>query len=323
MGTLRELTSESSNVHLLLSNSGKADIYVYDELKNRCNATLDSVYEVDSKSTFKAMVEMSGVNSYLSDKWLFVINYTKVKGLCKQFKGLFKAETSCFLVKVKNYGEYKEFKELVKDCNDLYLPIIRRNDVHFLLKDLNLSPKLLDFVSSSYARDSEKVFELKEKLESGIEVKTQRDIVKLIGESMGSVNKFVFLLLAEPPSTPNGFSRVLKKRIQMAVDLSATYSVKSFKNFTTSVVRDILDIKVLYMQGLIFKNIRDLPSGYDEKKLMKYNYYLDRIETEIPYSRIARLYCMLKESGVWYNSEDILNFIYKYYSGGNEDAVIG
>lgn len=315
MGTLRELTSEKINVHLVLSNSGLADMYVYDTLKDMCKATLESVIDVESKASFKYMLELVNMQSYLSEKWLFTINYSKVKGLCKSHKGMFGINTACFLVRVKNYKEFKEFKELVPTCNDLYLPIIRRNDVAFLFKDLNISQKVLDFVSSSYSRDPEKIFELRKMLIGGEEVEDQRSVVKLLGASTGSINKIIFLLLADPPKTKVGFTRVFKKRVQICSDLVEAYGTRSLRNFMLSTTRDILQIKTLYMQGVIFKSIKNLPEAYDEKKLSKYNYYLDTIEEEIPYERIIKLYLLLQQDKAWYSTQDVLGFLYKYYGG--------
>ena len=321
MGSLRELRSESKSVHLVYSNSGLAEMYAYDELKDVCNASLESVYNIESKTDFKNMMELVNIESYLSDKWLFIVDYSKLRGSCKTYKGVFSATTSCFLVKVKNYKEYKEFKELVSTCNDLYLSIMRKNDTMFLLQNYGLSQKIIDFVATSYARDPEKIFKLKEQLSLGIEVESQKDIVKLLGVSSGSINSFVLLLLKDPPTTKKGSKIIYRKRIQMAASLIETYGISTFKNFVTSAVKDILDIKTLYTQGIIYKSIRNIPDCYDEKKLSRYNFYLERIGLEIPYTRILRLYCMLKESGKWYSSEDMLSFMYDYY-GGVEDAVI-
>lgn len=321
MGTLRELTSEKVNVHLVLSNSSLADIYVYDTLKELCKATLESVINVESRADFKAMLELVSMQSYLSDKWLFVINYSKVKGACKSHKGMFSIKSACFLVKVKNYAEFKEFKELIPTCNDLYLPIIRKNDVAFLFKDLEISQKVLDFVATSYARDPEKIFELRKQLLNGMEVQDQRSVVKLLGASTGSINKIVFLLLSTPPKTESGFNRVLKKRVQVCSDLVNAYGTRSLRNFMLATVKDILQIKTLYMQGVIFKSIRDLPESFDEKRLSKYNYYLETIENEIPYERIMKLYLLLQMNKAWYSTQDVLNFIYKYYGGVSDEIV--
>lgn len=321
MGSLKELNSDKT-VHLLLSDSSSVEMYVYDTLKATCSATLESIYEVKSQSDFKQMLELVSMQPYLASKWLFVVYYSKIRSLCLKSSGVFKSETSMFLVKVKNYKEYKEFKEKVADCNDLYLPVIRRNDVSFLLNKYELSSKVFNFICSTYARDPEKVFDLQKKLEQGSTVETQRDVVKLIGTGSGSVNSLLFLLLADPPKTEKGLKRVLKKRIQLALDLSNAFSTTTFKNFITAAAKDVLDIKVLYMQGIVFNTLKSIPEievenkkVYNEAKLQKYSFYLSSIEEEIPYTRILRLYTILSKEGMWKKDSDVLSFMYKYYGG--------
>ena len=111
MGTLRELNG-GKNVHMILTSSSAVEMYVYDTLKSVCNASLESVFEVNTKSDFMEMVELCGMQSYLSDRWLFVIDYSKVKSSLKSSIGIFESEEAVFLIRVNNYREYKEFKEL-------------------------------------------------------------------------------------------------------------------------------------------------------------------------------------------------------------------
>jgi len=315
MGTLRELGSSDCNVHLIFSPASIAEMFVYDTLKETCKASLDSVITVSSKSEFKSMLELVNMDSMLADRWLVVLDYSKLKSQCNTLKGLFDLDTTIFMVKVANYKDYKEFKELIKTCNDLYLSILRYADISFLLGEYISNGKVLDFVAKSYARDPEKIFELRQKLKEGTKVENPKDVTKLIGESASSLAQFAFLLLADPPTTARGYSMVYRKRIQMADSLIETFGVGKFKNFLTATVKDILDIKVLYLQGKLYRSIRDLPEGFDEKRLSRYNWSLTRITDEIPYNRLVKLYWLLKDSGYWRSKKDLLDFIYKYYGG--------
>jgi len=316
MGSLKGIAEGKSNIVLLQTSSGKADIYVYDTLKKYCSATVESVYEIENKKTFLEMVELSSMQPYLSDKWLFVINYNKqTKGLCKTYKSVFNSDVSCFLIKVKNYKDFKEVKTLFPTCNDLYLSVIRKPEVMFILNGLSLSQKVIDFVANTYSMDVDKIFDLREKITQGSEVEKPRDVVRIIGSSGGTVSKFAISLLSNPPTTEKGFKQVLHNRLQTAKDLIDTYDVRSLRNFLNATVKDILDIKTLYTQGIIFKTIRNIPDCYDEKRLSKCNYCLERIATQIPMSRIVRLYCLIQEEKVWSTEKDVLDFIYKYYGG--------
>lgn len=314
MGSLRELNDDSKSIHLLYSNSSKAELYVYDCLKKSCEATRESIFEVDSKKAFNEMVELSSLQPYLAKRWLFVVNYSKLKGMCKQGKSVFQSDVASFIVKVSTYKEYKEFKSLVGSVNDIYLAYIKKSDIMYILNEYKLSQKVIDFIASSYSSDVEKIFELRDVLSQGVEVTTAKDVVGLIGVSGGSVGKFALQLLAVPPKTEKGLKMVLHNRIRDAKSLIDTYGLRSFKNFLTASVKDILDIKTLYNQGIIFKHIRDVPEVYDEKRLSRYEYCLEKIEFEIPYARVLNLYCKLKQEH-WVNDKDMLEFMYNYYGG--------
>lgn len=322
MGTLRELTSNQKNVHMLITDSNIIELYVYDTLKKVCGASSDSIVEVNNSKEFSTILDLVNLYPLQADKWLFIINYSKIPKLVEKNKGIFESDSSCFLIKVSRYSDYKAFKEICPKVNDLYLSIIRQNDISYLLYEFGLSQKLVDFVAKSYSRDPEKVFILRKELASGLKVQTQKDIVNICGTSAGSINYFAILLLADPPKTKRGFEMVYKRRISLAKELIDLYGVSTLRNYLSSTVYDILQIKILYMVGVIYDSIKDLPEitnakgelVYDEKRLSRYNMYLKRIINEIPYSRILRLNLMLKQNR-WYKQADMLEFIYNYYGG--------
>lgn len=322
MGTLRELTSNQKNVHMLITDSNIIELYVYDTLKKVCGASSDSIVEVNNSKEFSTILDLVNLYPLQADKWLFIINYSKIPKLVEKNKGIFESDSSCFLIKVSRYSDYKAFKEICPKVNDLYLSIIRQNEISYLLYEFGLSQKLVDFVAKSYSRDPEKVFILRKELASGLKVQTQKDIVNICGTSAGSINYFAILLLADPPKTKRGFEMVYKRRISLAKELIDLYGVSTLRNYLSSTVYDILQIKILYMVGVIYDSIKDLPEitnakgelVYDEKRVSRYNMYLKRIINEIPYSRILRLNLMLKQNR-WYKQADMLEFIYNYYGG--------
>lgn len=322
MGSLRELGSLDRNVHMVITSSSLAEMYVYDALRERCKAGSDSIYRVEKASEFKQILELIPMQSYMADRWLFVINYSKLKSQVKASKGIFESETSCFLITVKNYADYKEFKEICPRVNDMYLSFMREAEVGYLFYPYKMSQKNIEFIARSYGRDPERIFELLKEIRNGYKVETQKDIVKVCGASAGSVAHFVVSLLNDPPSTDKGSRMVIRNRIKQTEELIDAYGVKSFRNFLVGTVRDILDIKVLYMEGVVYKSIRDIPECYDEKRLSRYNYYFRRITEEIPYGRIVRLYVELRGMGAWYSKSQVLQFIYDYY-GGCVDGNIG
>lgn len=315
MGSIRNLRDGSMNVHLLLSNSNLSELYIYDTLKSKCNATRDSIYDINTKSSTNEMFELVNLQPFNADKWLFVIDFSKVKSILKNKIGVFDSDTSEFLIKVKNYKEFKEAKEMLKKVNDIYLSFIRYYDVEFLLDGYNLSPKMVEFVARSYSSDVEQVFQLLNELKNGLVVNDRKDIVNICGVSSGSLNTFALMLLKDFPTTDKGKKMAYKKRITTAVELAETYGFSKMRNFLMTCVKDILDIKQLYLAGVIYDRIHNLPSCYDEKRLSRYNMYLSFI-INTPINKIMKLYLMLRKNGRWYSDIDMVSFIYQYYEEG-------
>ena len=328
MGSIKNLRDGSKNVHLLLTNSNLAELYVYDTLKEKCKGSRDSIYDINTKSSAVEMLELVNVQPFTADKWLFVLDYSKVRSIIKEKRGLFEADTSEFLIKVKNYKEYKEVKSMLSRVNDMYLSFIRYYDVEYILQGYNLPSKLIDFVAKSYSSDPEQVFILRNELRTGRVIDKRKDIVDICGASSGSISSFALALLKSPSETEKGKKLMYKNRIGVAYELADTYGFSKMRNFLMASVKDILDIKQLYMVGTIYDSVSNLPDiqikdkegntvqVYDEKRLSRYNMYLPTI-VDTPYSRILRLYLTLKKSGRWYSGLDMANFIYQYYEEGD------
>lgn len=316
MGTLRDLENSNKNVHMYLSKSSSIDLYIYDTLKAMCKASLDDIVEVKSNNNFNHMLEILNMDPFMADKWLITITYSSVKALLKKRVGILESKNACFLVKVKNYGEFKEFKDLYPNVNDLYLSVIRHNDVMFLLKPYNISESLIDFVAKSYSREPEKVFNLYRELVSGGEFNSRKSIVDVLGASTGSVNYFALQLLRDPPTTERGLKTTYRNRIKTAHDLASAYGLQTFKNFLTASVKDIIAVKDMYIAGDIYDKIKDVPDCYDAPRLSRYNPFLDTIN-QIPYARVMKLYITLKQGGIWRSHTDLLQFLYEYYGGVN------
>lgn len=313
MGNLKSLSDVRKNSHLLLTSSNLAEIFVYDTLKKRCKATLESVVDVNSSSTYKAMLELVNLQPTLADCWLFVVDYSKVKSLLKKNLGIFQSDSSVFLVKVKNYKEYKEALSLGVVFNDLYLEVIKKLDVYDLLREFKISQKVKDFIALSYYKDPDKVFTLVNELKNGALIEDQKDVIKLCGESTSSIQRFVIQLLADEPKTKRFLSRSFKKRASALCELCDTFGSRTAYNYIRSSVRDVLAIKVLFLEGAIYDRVYNLPECYDEKKLSRYNYYLKTISEDISYSRILMLYKELSGYSRWVSSTDGVLFLYNYY----------
>ncbi len=322
MGSLKDLLDTSKSIHLVQTNSSRAEMYVHDTLKKVYNATLEDIFELKTKQNLRTLNELASVQPYMAEKWIFEIEYKAVANIIETNKGIFESPNICYFVKVDRYKDFKKFKNTIGSCNDLYLSYLHRDDIMYLLSEFSLSEKLKNFICGSYSRDVDKVFELCEHLSGGAEVSTQRDVVKLVGSSQGSINGYVLQLITAPPKTERGQARVYKNRLQYGLGLCRTYGARTFRNFLASTVHDMLQIKQLYMQGVIYNRVIDIPEQFDEKKLSKYNYLLDTIENSLSYEDLLGLYVklQLKENKVWYTESDFVRFLYDYYK---EVEIIG
>lgn len=317
MGSLKELKSNNTNVHLVLTSSNLIEIYVYDTLKALCGATLESVYDITNSNTFKGMLELVNIQPNLSDRWLFVMDYSKVKNQLKKVMGIFQSETSVFLIKVDNYKDFKEAKSEISSANvvvnDLYLNSLRLDDTMDLLRGYDISQKVKSFIYYSYNRDPEKVFTLCKEMDNGAVIKDSKDVIKICGESVGNIQKFVFQLLTDDPVTKMYLKRSFKKRVNTVYDLCDTFGSRTSYNYIRATIKDILYIKMLYLEGTIYNQIKGLPDCFDEKKLSRYSFYLKDIKEIVSYSKVVSLYNMLSKMGRWDGVQDGIAFLYKYY----------
>lgn len=310
---LPDLLKPEYNVYLVLSNSSKARLHVYDTLKERAKAGLNSIIKVDSKQSWNDMVSMIGTESLLADKWLVEIEYNKLRGIVGRNKGVFMTESAVFLINVYRYSDFLRFKEEVSQCVGLYLSAIRYRDVQYLLDGYNLSQKVLDFVAKSYFRDVEKVFELRDALKSGIEVKTEKDVISLLGEGSGTVFELVVSLTRPIKVSKNGKSIAMKNRISDMDQLTKSFGYRSLYTMIGSTIYDVLCLKVLYLNGKIYDIVENTPNGYDEQRLSKYNSMLRTITENIDYNNLVRLFVAFAEYGKWESQSDTIGFLYNYY----------
>lgn len=286
------------------------EIYLYDELKKKTKGSLETVFNVKTRSDFSNMLSLLNSFPFLADRWLFIIDYSKLKSSFKDSWPIFTSIVAEFLIKVKNYKDFLEVKEAMPGINDMYLAKFNKNDLEYLFHDSDIPSKLLDFVYWSYSGEPDKVFTLLEELKNGVKVQTKKDISGICGVSSGSFMSYSLYLLKDPPKSRKGFSN----RLTSLYELAGIYGFPSCRNFLLASVRDIYDIKVLYLNGVIFDRVSNLPEGFDKKRLKRYSSRISTI-AEIPYDRVVSLLLCISEAK-WYSDLDLLNFLYSFYGKG-------
>ena len=311
---LRELSNENKHVHILYTTSSRMELYVYDKLKELCQATLDSVIEVNSNSSYKEMMELIQLQPFMAAKWLFVIDYKKMRKSLEKDKGVFNEDSSVFLVKVSSYKEFKEFRSLLRvDYNELYLQSLTYKDVVWLLSKTGLDSTLVDFVAKTYRTVPEKILTLIEHINNGEEVSDRKAIISICGNITSSMISYALYLLNSTAKTVQGIKLSMRKAAQEGSLQIQSIGIRQFRGYLLGAVRDILAIKEMYLSGDIYNKIRDIPECFDEKRLSRYNYYLENIKS-ININRIVSLYVSILMTGRWYTEFDFLEFLYRYYN---------
>lgn len=312
---LKDLVDKTLNYHTVMCDSGKLDLLVYNLLKQACNGNKDTIFYVNKKSDVEEMLDLSLIMPYSADQWLFIVNYGKVKRHRRKLIEFIKAKTisSKVLVSFDKYADFKKFNDdLGAIVNSLYLKTLRKDDMAFLFRDTKLGKDLKDFVFYSYRSEVEKVMSILDYIKGGHSIKSRKDITELVGVSTGSVQHFIFQLLGKAPKTEKSREIIIKNRSYILSELAKVYGVRGIKTILTNSVKDILDIKTLYLSGVVYKSLTNIPKGYNSKRLLRYRVFFGKI-IDIDYSRILELYLLLYNEGAWSSELDLYKFLYIYY----------
>ena len=327
---LQDLDSKNANptVVLLQTPSTQLTIFLYDKLRLRFHCSSDSIVSVENKSDIKKLKDILTTSPPFGEKWLIKVNLDKVndKELIKSIKD---SLTCIFFCTCSKYKTFKQFKESVKEVNgvyDYYVTYVRRPDLLYLYDALvpegnRLSKQLFDYVAQSYSSDIDAIFDLLLALNKGDSFESRKDIAELCGLGNNSVESFLLSVMKPMSETEKGTHTVIKNRAKMGADLGATMGWTSFYNFFNSALDSFIQLKVLTISGVVYKQVRDLPDSYDEQKLSKYNKYLWRLK-EVPLSRFLRMKQVLLEGGRWNKPADFLRFLYCYYTEGVKQEVL-
>lgn len=306
-------------VCLLQTPSQKLEMFMEDKLKRMLGSTNDTIIDLVNKKDIKEVKNIQTIDPPFAKKWLIRVDLKKF-GVNKELLQLINESTTClFFCKADKYVTYKSFKDLCKKVDyfyDFYLNTLRRNDLLYLYtcfvpQSNQLTKQLFDYVAQSYSADIEAIFDLFLELASGAEIKNRKDIADICGIGGNSIESFVFSLLKPPPITEKGVKTVLRNRLKAGLELADVYGLRKFYNFLNSALKSILDIKMLCMSGAVYKQLINLPDGYDERKLSKYQRYLWKIK-EIPTTRILRCKYMLTQSQGWNDELEFVLFVYSY-----------
>lgn len=312
---LEALTDREVNVHTMMQDSGKLDLFVYNMLKKATNGNKDTVIYVNKKSDVEEMSDLSLVMPMNAEQWLFIISYDKVKRHRRKIIELIKQKnpSSKYLISFDKYVDFKRFNDdLGSMVNSMYLKNLNQKDVRFLFRKYKFDKDLFQFIFYSYRSEVEKMMTLLSFLDMGQTVKSRKDVTDLVGVSTGSIQHLIFQLLGKKPLSLKSQGIIVKNRTVTVSELAKVYGVRQLKGIITNSVKDILDIKSLNLTGVLYKSIDKIPEGYDSTRLLKYKPFYAKI-LDVPYIRILDLYLLLYNERSWNSELDMYRFIYTYY----------
>jgi hypothetical protein len=308
-------------VFLLQTPASKLEMFLYDKIKTDLHCTQDTIFEVKDKKTVREIREIAFIDSFMSDKWLVRVNLDKASSyMTDLLQVIYESTTIVFFCTCSNYKVFKNFttslkKKGVTEVYSYYLASLKRMDFDYLYKQFvqknnKLSQTLYNHVYQGYSYSVDAVMDLFTELKNGVVFENRRDIADVCGVGGNSIESFIFSMLKKPSESLNGLKTVIKNRMKAGVELSEIYGVSRFQNYLKASVVKMVQLKELEISGLIYKKVFDLPNGFDEAKLVKYQRFLWRLK-EIPMTRLLRLYKYMSESN-WVSDFDFAGFVYKY-----------
>lgn len=316
---LADLDAKTANVNVLLlqTPSSKLYMFLFDKIKRKYHINVDSTIAVENKSDLKRVKEVVGIRPPFSEKWFVTVNLDKFndKSLIEAIK---MSSTCVFFVTCSKYGQYKAFKDSLKNYSgvyDYYINYLRRPDFIYLYDAFvpegnRLTKQLFDYTVTSYSGDIEAVMDLFLHLGQGESIESRKDISEICGIGGNSTEGFIFSLLKPLSGSDKGLNTVLKNRIKAGIDLCDTLGCSTCYNFISKNLYNFIVIKQLLISGVVYKSIRNLPDTFDEKSLARCQKYLWRLK-EIPMTSLLQLRSCMGDT--WRSDLDFLRFIYKFY----------
>lgn len=311
-------------VILVQTPADKLSLFLYDKVKADYGCTQNTIVTVKDKTDIAQVKEIAYVDSFISDKWLVTIDFSKDKslGLLKDLLPImYESNTIVFFCTANNYKTFKTLSDSFKkkgitEVVSFYLNRLNSADFQYLYNAYvtpqnKLSKNLYTAVYQGYSSNVSAIMDLFTELRNGTTFESQKDIADVCGVGNNSVENFVFSLLKQPSLSEQGTKIVLKNRLKAGFDLASVYGFGKLQNYMRNCVSCLRDIKVLRVSGVVYKTLINLPDGYDEAKLARYQRYIWRLN-EIPLSRILRLGLFLDERLSWTNDLDFIHFIYAY-----------
>lgn len=329
---LRDLDrfNENPDVLLMVTNSSRLEEFLRDKMKKHYHVGTESIIEIESKENLKQVKDLQGIAPPFADRWFVSVNMDKfdIKANSELFDIIKNSTTCFFFVTSTLYANYKKLKDLLSKDNtinlyDYYLKTLRKTDFLYLYdafvrENDRLTPSLFKFVFNNYNSNVDAFFNLLLRLNEGVKVSTQKDIVDICGIGGLSTESYILSLVKPLSGSDKGLRTVIRNKLKAGKELGDVYGYEKFYRFINKNIECFCEIKMLTISGVVYRKIKDLPDGYDEQRLAHYNKYLPAL-SEVPLSELLRIKQSLGNK-VWKTDMDLLEFLYSYY--GSKSTIL-
>lgn len=323
---LKDLDSYNINpdVLLMVTSSNRLDEFLRDKMKKHYHVGTESIFEIETKADLKPVKDVLGVAPPFADRWFISINLDKFDYRSQgELVDIISAATTCFFfITGTLYANYKKLNESLQKISqlslyDYYLKRLRKQDFLYLYdafvrEDDRLTPALFKFAYNNYNSNIDAFFNLLLRLNEGVKITTQKDIVDICGIGGLSTESYILSMMKPLSGSDKGLRTVIRNKLKAGKELGDVYGYEKFYRFANKNLENFCTIKMLTISGVVYRKLKDLPEGYDETKLAHYNKYLPEL-SKVPLSELLRLKQALGTK-VWKSDMDLLEFLYDYYS---------
>ena len=322
---IESLSVDISNI-IVLVDSAVLQTFVKNKLKDSFEISRNMTRYVETAADLKKVKLDTLTPPFGGGRWFVDVNVDKIK--VKEILNALKIfnRSAVTVYWTTNYATYRKLIDdaIVKEqsgyCYTLYLKKFYPEDITYLHNYLvpqekYLSHEILLYLKKNYTYDVDAVCALFEKIKSGEEVKTTKDVIRLVGIGGNTISKLVMKLLTVNPKTEKGVKTSFGRLLMLLNDLAYTYSYDKLYHFMKDNLKTILEIKQLQQMGLFSEVRQEIPEiGFNVDKIRRFSRFYREILEQVNTPRVLNLLLLFEEQ-VNYDYEICLINIISTYLG--------
>lgn len=312
------------DMYVVYAKSGEYLNMVFTMVSSRFHILKDDIYYLENINDILRYKTLIMTVPLFSGKYLFYVENSNSLPKKEVVELLATNDTYKLVVGTKNFGiigkmrTYESLNRLVR-VDYLFSSRLHRDEFDLLYhyatsleKSTKLDDRLLDKVRKGYLQEVSSVFSLLDYLKDGYIIKTDDDLVNLIGLGNLSVDSIVFSLLTTTAKTFRGVDMFKKKQVPRLKELLIRMSPQTLQEQIHESLKAAYQIKVLSLRGILLPGVvtksKDINGYGGNNKLGFYEVRKDSIQV-LPLTRIANMLTLIDEEDIWNYEYQVIGFI--------------